>query len=216
MFKNDITFLHTAEVHIETFSTLVEQQLNITSQHIVKSELLEEAINNGVSTALENNIEQLCLEIAKESQLVVCTCSTLGQIAEKVMLENGSYVIRIDRAMADLAVTTGNRILVLAALQSTLEPTTYLMSSSQQNQQTENVITYCLVDNCWDYFLQGEQNTYLQSIADVIEQKQSDYDCIVLAQASMAGAIELIKYKRAPILSSPEIGVAALVKVLVK
>jgi hypothetical protein len=224
MKKNEITFLHTAEVHVATFSDLVtKHQPNhaclstLSTEHIVNSALLEEAMEKGITPELEVKIKTVCLNVAKNAQWVVCTCSTLGQVAEKIQLDNGSFVIRIDRAMTDLAVMSGNRILVLAALQSTLVPTEALMRSSQQKQQTLQGIDYCVVENSWQYFLKGQQRAYLQTIADVIddviEQERTKYDCIVLAQASMAGAIDLIKEikEKGPlILSSPEIGIEAL------
>ncbi|PKG37613.1 hypothetical protein [Psychromonas sp. Urea-02u-13] len=233
MKKNDITFLHTAEVHVATFSDLVtKHQPNhaclptLSTEHIVNSTLLEEAMEKGITPELEVNIKTVCLNAAKDAQRVVCTCSTLGQVAEKIQLDNGSFVIRIDRAMADLAVMSGNRILVLAALKNTLVPTEALMRSSQKKQQTQQGIDYCVVENSWQYFLKGQQRAYLQTIADVIDDvianiaiadvtkpKQIKYDCIVLAQASMAGAIDLIKEikEKGPlILSSPEIGIEAL------
>lgn len=213
----DITFLHTDDVHIETFSRLIDKQsLSIISRHVVHSELLKEAIDNGLTNGLESSIKSLCLGYGQNSALVVCTCSTLGSIAEQVILDNGQQVVRIDRAMADLAVLSANKILVLAALESTLKPTSSLMNSSQQKRQTQNEIEYCVVDNSWQYFLKGEQHAYFKSIADIIDQKQGDYDCIVLAQASMAGAIDLVLQNRALILSSPEIGIEAVVKKLVK
>ena len=201
----DITFLHTADVHVKTFSRLIEKSnVSVSVKHIVNSDLLE------------IDLTDLVKGLAQHSQWVVCTCSTLGGLAEKIKRENGHNVIRIDRAMADMAVNSGFKILVLAALPSTLVPTQLLIQSSQQLQGTENSIDYCVVDGSWDYFIANQQALYLQTIATKIEQKQSQYDCIVLAQASMAGAISLINKKGPLILSSPEIGVNALLKKLVE
>lgn len=218
----DITFIHTAEVHVETFSALVNQynagkdNASITVKHVVNSELLERAVANGISTALTNEVEQLVLSHAKQSKLVVCSCSTLGSIVEAVTLNDGNKAIRIDRAMADVAVQAGQKILVLAALESTLLPTQQLMQSSQLKMATSNSIDYLVVTDSWSYFLAGKQQEYLQTIAEVIEDKQGSYDCIVLAQASMAGAIKHVKQAGPPILSSPEIGVESLMQSLVK
>ena len=215
--KVDITFLHTGEVHVQTFKNLFKQysqEFNI--EHIVNSHMLEDAMENGITEKLETKVSNLLKEASRNSEIVVCSCSTLGCIAENTLLENGHHAIRIDRAMADFAVNNGNKILVLAALQSTIKPTSDLMKTSQQTQNTKNMIDYCVVENCWQYFLSGEYHLYEQAIAEVILQKQSEYDCIVLAQASMAGAGNLIKDKRALILSSPEIGVKNLVEKLIK
>lgn len=219
MIKNkfDITFIHTGEMHVATFSALIENvDVDLSVNHLVNSDLLENAMNHGLSESLVNEIEQLVFEQAKQSQLVVCTCSTLGGIVEALQLEKGKEAIRIDRAMADIAVNIGKRILVLTALESTLSPTQELMQSSQLKMETHNIIDYCVVENSWQYFLTGDHNKYFQVIATAINEKQSDYDCIVLAQASMSGAVSLVSKKGPPVLSSPELGVKSMIKKLVK
>ena len=75
----DITFIHTAEIHVETFAKLLANaKTDFTVKHIVNSELLESAMVNGISESLENQVKQLVLDQAQQSQLVVCSCSTLG------------------------------------------------------------------------------------------------------------------------------------------
>lgn len=211
-----VTFIHTAQVLVDVFSSLIKKHhLDITAKHVVHGELLEEAIKQGMTPELADKIKETCLNHSQDSDLVVCTCSSLGEVAENVTLKNGSQVIRIDRAMANEAVRSGEDILVLAALESTLAPTTSVLNSSQQIEQTKNTIEYQVVENCWPFFLNGEMHKYHQAIADVIEQKQDDYDCIVLAQASMTEAISLVTNKRALILSSPDIGIQALARRLI-
>lgn len=215
--QTDITFLHTAQVHVKTFSDLLlKQSTDFNVKHIVNVSLLEDAMKNGITGKLKSDVTRLIKTSAEDSKLVVCTCSTLGEIVEGVELHSGKLAIRIDRAMADLAVQSGTNILVLAALESTLIPTKSLMESSQAGQKTVNNIDYCVIENSWEYFLNGYFDKYLQSIATVIDAKQADYDCIVLAQASMAAATKLITKKRALILSSPSIGVESLVSKLVE
>ncbi|WP_413698958.1 hypothetical protein ACLKMH_15490 [Psychromonas sp. KJ10-10] len=212
-----VTFIHTAQVLVKVFSDLIEKhQLNITAQHVVHSELLERAIKQGMTTELAEKIKETCISYSKDSELVVCTCSSLGEVAENIRLENGKQVIRIDRAMANTAVHSGENILVLAALESTLAPTATVLNSSQKIEKTDNNIEYHVVENCWPFFLDGEINKYHQAIADVIAQKQDNYDCIVLAQASMTDAISLVKDKRALMLSSPDIGIQLLAKQLIQ
>tara|TARA_R110001583_G_scaffold22377_3_gene83955 strand:+ start:142 stop:813 length:672 start_codon:yes stop_codon:yes gene_type:complete len=212
-----ITFIHTAPVLVDVFSALIEKyQLNISAQHHLHSELLKKAIANGMSDELASQITDVCLSHSQDSDFVVCTCSSLGEVAENITLANGRKVIRIDRAMADLAVNSGNNILVLAALESTLTPTASVLTSSQKTKNIHNKIDYQVVEDCWSFFLAGQADKYHQAIADVIELKQDDYDCIVLAQASMSEASVLVKNNRALILSSPEIGIQSLAEQLIK
>ena len=215
--QTDITFVHTADIHINTFTTLLEKHpVAIKVKHVVNSELLNNAMCDGITENLELEVSTLIKDLSVDSKLIVCTCSTLGGIAEATKLHNGQYAIRIDRAMADVAVQSAGKILVLAALESSLLPTQSLMNSSQQQKNTQNSIEYSVVENSWQHFKSGDKERYLQCIAKTIEEKQCDYDCIVLAQASMADATDYINEKRALILSSPSLGVAALLQKLVE
>jgi len=217
MKSTDITFLHTADVHVKTFSNLLKKSKSTASvKHIVNTEILDCAVKSGITKQLENEVCELLITEALHSNIVVCTCSTLGGIAEKVAQHSGLNILRIDREMADIAVNSGKQILVLAALESTLQPTKRLMQSSQALQGTNNTIDYMVVEDSWDYFLAGQQHLYLSCIAAKIEKLQARYDCIVLAQASMAGAASLINKKGPLILSSPELGVDALLQKLVQ
>ncbi|PKF61014.1 hypothetical protein CW745_11930 [Psychromonas sp. psych-6C06] len=213
--RYDITFLHTGAVHVDTFNELLRPH-KLSIKHIVDAELLHEATRDGITPALITKVSALLYSASTESKLVVCSCSTLGSIAENTQLVAGQQAIRIDRAMSDLAVSNDGKILVLAALQSTLEATTHLMQSSQHKLNSQCTVDYQVVDGCWHYFETGDFSRYFAMIAKTISLHQADYDCIVLAQASMAGAIDHVIEKRAQILSSPMIGAQSLLQKLVQ
>lgn len=213
----DITFLHTDKVHINTFDLLVDSYgLGLDVNHIVHPELLQEAIHKGLTTNLKCRVQNLLEHAHKTSKRVVCTCSTLGQIVETVPLSGGDYAVRIDRAMANAAVKTGHKILVLAALESTIPVSKLLLESAQEQQRTVNHIDYHVIEKCWQYFIEGAQQKYLAHIASYISQHQSEYDCVILAQASMAGASQFLTDNGPPIISSPQIGVQTLIQELIK
>ncbi|CAB9521572.1 expressed unknown protein [Seminavis robusta] len=155
---------------------------------------------------------------------VVCTCSTIGDMAERytssapvlrvdqpmgLRLGNPSLgddaeqttsshipVLRVDRPMADCAV--GYSVIhVLAALESTLEPTKELLDKCASTAHTHPRIHMTVVPEAWSHFQQGDQKAYIQTIADYIQEKYSNTESsqdsvIVLAQASMSPAAELL------------------------
>ena len=53
---------------------------------------------------------------------------------------------------------------------------------------------------------EGDDKGYFSEIASKLNERASEGDVIVLAQASMAGAAKLCREISIPILSSPEIG----------
>ena len=118
--------------------------------------------------------------------------------------------LRIDRAMADRAAQLGPRILVVAALESTLGPTADLIHESAAMLGTRVNIKPLLVDGAWSQFLSGDQGAYVQTIADTIRNAGRLVDVVNLAQASMAPAEGLLADLGVEVLSSPQLGVRSI------
>ncbi|WP_110514452.1 arylsulfatase [Herpetosiphon llansteffanensis] len=201
---NSLGLIHTAAVHVATFDQLIaEIQPNCAVEHVVVPALLEQARHEGLSAAVAQQLTAIIADLqAKGMQQMLCTCSTLGGLAETL----NPKVVRVDRAMAEQAIGFGSRIAVVAALESTLEPTKQLLHSIAQAKPIQ-IDTY-LCGAAWQAFLANDQASYLQQIATQLEQIQAA-DVIVLAQASMANAIQLCQ-QRIPILSSPRSAIASL------
>ena len=140
----DIAFLHTAKVHVETFGNLVKELgPNFSVHHVVDESLLKDARKHGITPELEKRIHQAMQDATSTgAKVVVCTCSTIGGIAESSGETSGQGFIsmRIDRAMADEAVNTGERILVVAALESTLASTKELLENSARRSVKHLII----------------------------------------------------------------------------
>ena len=116
--------------------------------------------------------------------------------------------------MADQAVNSGNNILVLGTVKSTLEPTSDLIRSKRKSQ--EQSITCILIPDVFElYEIDREQHD--QRIAEVIQEHLNTYDVIVLAQGSMAYAEpDLTERFHKPVLGSPRFGAAALKEALIR
>lgn len=197
----DITFFHTSEVHIKTFDALIKKHApELKVFHAVKESFLSEAMANGLTNQLKTEIEYFLSNLAM-SKLIICTCSTLGGIVEKP----NTRFKRIDRAMADQAISIGKNIRVVAALKSTLEPTRLLINTSAfyQNKHINLNIEY--IADAWQHFENSDMELYYKVISDHINNIQN-VDVIVLAQASMTGCIQYTSTE-IPILSGPELGV---------
>ncbi|MBY0574440.1 MAG: Asp/Glu/hydantoin racemase [Undibacterium sp.] len=215
--NTDIVFVHTSEVHVQNFDTLIsELASNVRVRHVVLSELLTEAQTLG-SNHLQSvhNVQQAMLNAAQSgAKLVVCTCSTIGAAAERTVT-NGKFVAaRIDRAMADRAVQLGQRILIVAALESSLQPTAALIQESAEPISRTITLDYLLVEDAWERFLVGDMTDYIQVICTAISAQKKDFDIVVLAQASMAPAVPLLTELGCEVLSSPRLGVIAALKEL--
>ncbi len=200
-----IGFLHTADVHVETFRALTAERGH-QDVHLVDASLLADARERGVDADLETRLANRLRELADQGpDVIVCTCSTLSGHAEKATLS--VPVLRIDRPMAEAAVAIGGRIAVVAAVESTLAPTRELLLECAPDADV--AMSPCL--DAWPMFEAGDQAGYRQAIAAHV--RTLDADVIILAQASMAGAADLLADLPIPVLSSPRAAVDKAVAV---
>lgn len=209
-----LTFLHTSPVHVATFNNLIGAiDPNIKVKHIVNEGLLREAQAIGeVTPALAQKVKDIILdELENNADVVLCTCSTIGPVAEQVNQIVPDRVVRVDRPMAAQAVNSGTRILVLAALTTTFIPTRQLILDEANKANKHVELTEILCEGAWSKFEQGDKAGYLQIIATFIDDVADKGDVIVLAQASMAEAALLCKQRAVPVLSSPQLGLEAAI-----
>jgi hypothetical protein len=216
--EDALAFLHTAQVHVPTFERLVREIApNLRVRHAVREDLLADARVVGVDDAgLIARVHHAMHEAASSgATVVVCTCSTIGAIAERTATGGAFKALRIDRAMADRAVRTGPRVLIVAALESTLAPTTALVLSAAQNAGVEVRPSQLLVEQAWSLFQSGDITGYVETLAGAIRAKANSADrtdVVVLAQASMAPVEEALADLGIDVLSSPAPGVRLAVQ----
>ena len=213
--NHDISFLHTGDVHIAKFAALMNELApELSVNHVVDESLLLHAQKFGADSILEKNLLTHLETLSLVSRVVVVTCSSVGGIAEKIGRLNGCVIQRIDKAMTDFAVQNGKQILVVAALESTLAPTRELLLDSMTTLGLTPTLAFHHVEQAWDYFLAGEMDQYYELIGEAIIAKKSQYDLVVLAQASMSEVESRITVP-IPIISSPRLGVKRAIEALV-
>lgn len=202
-----LTLIHTTASNEALFRALLEEIAPDTpARHVLAADLLDRATAQGRVTpdiATETK-DRMRAALEDGAAMVLCTCSTLGTCADQM---NDSRVHRIDRAMAQRATARGRRVLVAACVASTLEPTVMLLRESGPQADIETL----LMADLWPHFQAGERTLYWQGIAERLRASAAGFDCIVLAQASMAGAADLLGNLSIPVLSSPRIGLEAAI-----
>lgn len=212
-----IGFLHTSPVHVATFDALVaEHAAGTATVHAVDEALLELARTAGPDAAADGVRRRVSELRAAGAQVVVCTCSTIGDVAERPVPDRsaGFATFRVDRPMARAAVAAGHRIGVVAALESTLAPTEALLRAEAAATGRSPVIELTLAAGAWERFEAGDVDGYLDLVADAARDLGERVDVIVLAQASMTGAGRLLGDVGVPVLSSPATAVRHAVELL--
>jgi hypothetical protein len=206
-----LSFLHTSPVHVASFARLLDGQApGMVAEHHVDEALLAAAQQAGADAAvLERRVnEAMTAAAAGGAAVVVCTCSTIGAAAERTPTGGRFVAMRVDRAMADAAVLAGPRILMVAALASTLAPTTRLLQESAAALGRPLQLQSLLAEEAWTHFQHGDHAAYINAIARSVTAATAAADVIVLAQASMAPAARALQALGVPVLSSPSLGVA--------
>jgi hypothetical protein len=201
-----IGFLHTAAVHEPTFAGLTRQENpELTDVHVVDEQLLADALAGGITVELGERVRRQLIELRdQDASVIVCTCSTLGGLAETRGDDLGPSVLRVDRPMAERAARIGGRIGVVYAVQATAGPTMRLLNecvAALGTRATQIVPAPCI--EAWPSFERGDLEGYLARVAARARGLARSVDVVVLAQASMAPVAEMLGDVRVAILCSP-------------
>lgn len=188
------TLFHTSHSHVDRFDRVRDRIApGAMLTHEVREDWLARA-QNGISADLQADI---CDEISKATGPAMCTCTTIGTVAET------AGAVRVDRPMMTRAAEIGGPVLFAYCLESTMEPSLDLLKQAFAPDKPDIVMLD--MGQVWPLFETGRSEAFERAIADHVEDalQGQEIGCTVLAQASMSGAAELIR-SPTPVLSSPE------------
>ncbi|WP_406471255.1 arylsulfatase [Streptomyces sp. NBC_01615] len=205
--RGPLTLLHTSPLHVPVFDALRdEDHQGLELRHVVVEELLARARREGPEVVADEVRALLDQAVAEGAGAVLCTCSTIGDVAERAGA-GAVPVLRVDRPMAAAAVALGPRVVVLATVESTLEPTVALVEEEARSAGRPVDIRTVLVEGAWALFEAGDVDGSAHVVAAAAD-AVTDADAIILAQASMTPA-QPLTVTSTPVLSSPRLGLAA-------
>jgi Asp/Glu/hydantoin racemase len=140
--------------------------------------------------------------------VAMVTCSSIGKAVEMAAELYDQPVLRVDRAMAEKAVTTGKRIGVVATLSTTLKPTADLVRRVAAERGKEIELVEHLCEGAFDAVMAGDGATHDRIVGEGLTVGLKGVDAIVLAQASMARVVASLPEGAvsAPVFASPELG----------
>ncbi|WP_282792254.1 aspartate/glutamate racemase family protein [Streptomyces sp. CC224B] len=205
-----LALLHTSPVHVPVFDALRDaHHPGLALRHHVDEGLLDRARREGPDAVVGAVRAVLEHAVAEGADAVLCTCSTLGGVAEPLAAGVGVPVLRVDRPMAAAAVAVGPAVAVVASVASTLGPTVALVEEEAGRAGRRVDVRAVLVEDAWERFAAGDRDGYLRLVAAAVERVGTDgADVVVLAQASMADAATRADVP-VPVLSSPRPGLRA-------
>jgi aspartate/glutamate racemase len=211
-----LTFIHTVGSLEPVFALLAAERLpNWHIASILDESLLSSVIANGhvaedVSDRLASHVHSAR---ANGSSAIIVTCSTLGEAVDALAAKSATPLFRIDRGMAERAVSQASTIGILATLPTTLEPTTRLLESTAKRMGRPCKFVSQLVSEAFAQLKSGKPETHDLLVQEAYAALSAEVELVVLAQASMARALQAGQHDR-PYLTSPELGMDQIASLL--
>ena len=205
-----LAMIHTVPGIIPMFNELVGRHLpGWRPFNMADESLLGNTIREGVLSreTMRRLATQIWSAVDAGASAVLVTCSSLGPAVDAAVPLCPVPLFRIDDGMAIEAIRCGNRIGVLATLATTLDPTTRLIERHAQRVDRDVSLTSRLCEGAFDKLRSGDKAGHDAIIREGLASIVDKVDVVVLAQASMASALNEINDTAVPVLTSPELGV---------
>jgi Asp/Glu/hydantoin racemase len=204
--------IHTSATLVPVFQKLCADYLpgvnvfNIVDDSLIKDVIAKNELTNNTARRVVNYVGSA---EAAGADFIMVTCSSIGSAVEASAALTNVPVLRVDQAMADIAVQTGSKIGVIATLPTTLEPTSDLVRRRATAAGKQIELTSRLCEGAFDALMSGDTEKHDQMVAKALIELSSQVDVIVLAQASMARVVDTLPEaeKKVPILASPGLAV---------
>ena len=191
-----LTLLHTAEVHVARFAALRDRLApGAELAQVVRTDWLARARAEGVEAVAD----EVTAVIRAAKGPVICTCTTLGPVAE------AAGASRVDRPMMQRAARLGGPVLLAYTLASTAAASATLLGEYAPDIRTLDL------SPLWPLFEAGREADFAAAIAKSVraELTRQPAAVVVLAQVSMSDAAPLLAGCGVPVLSAPETALRA-------
>ena len=204
-----LTIIHTTMATVSTMPKMIAEMYNDKFEivNVLDDSMLNEikAKGNLTKEVIQRFVQYCIIAEQNKSDAILLACSSIGEagtIARKVV---NIPLFKIDEPMANMA-SKGKNILVLGTVQSTLKPSCQLIESMISPDQK---VSMKLIPNVFDLYSTNKE-LHDQKIAEVVKENASEFDTVVLAQASMAGAKNYIGDLGITVLTSLPLGLEQL------
>jgi Asp/Glu/hydantoin racemase len=186
-------------------------------KHILDEPLLEAIRQRGRLAQADGNRLLSHLKQAEliGAQAVLVTCSTTSPLVDSLQAQVAIPVFKIDQAMIEQAVQLGTRIGVVATNRTTLEPTRQMLLAQAEKTGKKIEYTERFIDGALEALLEGQAGHHDRLVQLAIREVRPAVDVVVLAQASMARALDgpADLGEGAPVLSSPYLALQQIAKI---
>src|SRR3954468_1878155 len=159
LMKKKVAFLHTSHVLIPLFADLAKDLLpEFEIFHMTDESLIRNTIASERLTPVTTRRLAAMIGSANEggANAVMVTCPPSGPATQMARSLYYFPIFRIDEAMAEAAVSTGQRIGVAATLRTTLEPTLALLEQTASNAGKDVELIPALFEGAFEAVIAGD------------------------------------------------------------
>lgn len=214
-----LALIHTVSGLVPVFKALCAELMpgldafNIVDESLLQNTIREDHLSKATMRRVASYIG--FAEDAGATGILV-TCSSIGPAVDAAQPFATVPVLRVDEAMADEAIRTGERVGVLATLRTTLQPTADLVQRRAAAVGTPIRLTTRICEGAFEAINSGDAERHDMLVRRGLLELSRDADVIVLAQASMARAADSLDAAElgVRVLSSPRSGVARMADLL--
>lgn len=189
----------------DTIAFLKAKVPDVRVEFITDSTLLNDVRAAGGPTQAVIDRMTLYAKAAEISgaDLIVNSCSTVGEVADIYEKEVGIPVMKVDLPMAKEAVKLGTKIALIATVETTLGPSQRLIEKEGEKAGKKMECTQYLQNAAWDALQAGKPQEHNRILMENIRKlDQMGYDAIVMAQVSMRALLPDLEDVKTPLLCS--------------
>ncbi len=211
--------IHASHITIQAMQPYIERYLpDVSIMHLCDDTIQRDNIAAGVGVIPKRNYGKFA-EYAHNLQeagvdMILLACSTFNYAAELARPMIDIPIAQIDRPMMEKAVRTGNKIGLLATLETTVPSSERLLQIAAGEAGKEIDCKTVLCREAFDAYSRGDVETHNQILKGAIARLSQEVDCIVMAQLSMLAFAPFLGETAVPVYNSGETGFARVREML--
>lgn len=216
--EKSIVILQTSQVSSAVLKELCAEIIpDVKVYQIIDDSLLAETVENGsITKGVVNRMYAYCKQAESLGAAAILNqCSSVGEAVDLLRPLIQIPIVKIDEAMARKAVSMGDKIALVATVQSTVGPSSRLIERAAEEAGKKIELEIRLVDGAMAKLMEtGDQDLHNRMVLGDVQEAAEKNDVVVLAQGSMIVMEPLLSSIPKPVLTSPRIGVSYLKEVL--
>ena len=177
-----LVLVHTVASLVDLFEGLCKEILTDVKITHVADQLLLTAVleRGGLSPTICRRVAEhvIAAEVVGGASAVLCTCSSISPCVDVAQPLVSIPVLKVDEAMVDRGVESGDEIGVIATVPTTLGPTTDLVRARAAVAGKKVGVKSVLCEGAFDTLLAGDPKAHDRIVLDHLRRLMTEVDVI--------------------------------------